>query len=377
MKLVAAAALAAAFCAGAFAGDIIVLTDGRTLGSPHPSDPPSAADFASSNVAVTDETMDGVVYRLTGVPTKQTAARAQVKAVLHDPATVPADLTNGLALIAGGQFDDGRAKLVAVARNAALPAWVQAEAAFRHAEAYATEGNAGAAERALAAFALERSRSRHALGAKRLRARLLLDLGREEDAKAEYESAAHVTGATDDEVLAARFLAAWAGARPALRSGDAAALAATAKTFDELRPRGAAQGALAARCQVAKAACDGATDALAAVVAGSEDAFVLAVGHTLLADAARRRAGAAKDRSLLEDAQERYLRVVLLYRDAEGAADFVAAAQFHAGEVFLLLAREDSDADAKTGARREWEDLVRRAPRSEWARKARAALAAL
>ena len=211
-----------------------------------------------------------------------------------------------------------------------------------------------------------------------MRARLLLDSGRDEDAKAEYEAAARAQGATEDEVLGARFMSAWTDARAALRSADAASLAAAAKTFADMRPHGGDRAALAARCEVAKAACNGAVDPIIAIVAASEDPFVLAVGHTVIADAQRRRAAETKDRGALEDAQERYLRVSLLYRDAEGAQDFVAAAQFHAGEMFLQLAADDvaSAAEAKSRARREWEELVRRTPRSEWAKKAKAALAA-
>jgi hypothetical protein len=379
VRLFAAAALAAALSGSALAGDVIRLADGRALGTPQAADPPTAADFAASNLTVLEENLDGVVYRLAGVPTRQTLARDKLKSVAHEPSSVPAELTEGNALVGKGKFDDGRAKLVAAARNAAVPAWAQAEAAFRHAESYATEGNAAAAERSLATFELERSRSRYVLDARRMRARLLLDAGRDEDAKAEYEAASRAQGATEDEVLDARFMSAWTDARGALRSADAAALAAAAKTFDEMRPHGGAHPALAARCDVAKAACTGAADPIVAVVAASEDPFVLAVGHTVLADAARRRGTEKKDKDALEDAQERYLRVSLLYRDAEGAQDFVAAAQFHAGEMFVQLAPEDAAgaAEARSRARREWEELVRRSPRGEWAKRAKSALATL
>jgi len=377
VRRLAALALAGALSGTAFAGDVIRLADGRALGTPQAADPPSAADFAASGLTVLEENLDGVAYRLAGVATRQTLTRDKVKSVAHDPSSVPAELTEGLALVGKGKFDDGRAKLVAVARNAAVPAWAQAEAAFRHAESYASEGNATSADRALATFELERSRSRFVLDARRMRARLLLDAGRDEDAKAEYDAASRAQGANEDEVLAARFMAAWTGARGALRGADAAERAAAAKTFDEMRPRGGAHPALTARCDVAKAACTGAADAIVAVVAASDDPFVLAVGHTVIADAARRRGAEKKDRAALEDAEERYLRAALLYRDAECAQDFVAAAQFHAGEMFVQLAPEDAAgaAEARSRARREWEDLVRRFPRGEWARKARAALA--
>jgi hypothetical protein len=378
MKRALAAASAAALCGSALAGDVIVLTDGRTLGVSPASDPPTATDFAASNLAVTEENLDGIVYRAAGVATKQTLPRAQVKRVFHDPATMPADLAEGLALIAAGRLDEARSKLASAARNSASPLWAQSEAAFRRAESYASEGALAAAERALASFAQDRSRSRWVLDARGLRARILLDLGRDEDAKAEYEAASRTQGATEDEALGARFLANWAAARGALRSGDTARAADAAKTFDAIRPQGTSRAALALRCDVAKAACGAAVEGLAARVAASGDPFVLAVGHTLLADAASRRGRQTNDRAAREEAQEGYLKVVLLYRDAEGALDFVAAAQFHAGELFIELAPADTPAAAlaKARARREWEDLVRRAPRSEWAKKARAALAA-
>ena len=371
--------IVAAFPCSALAGDLIVLTDGRAIGVQQPADPPTAADFAASNVTVTEENVDAVVYRMAGVPTRQMLPRAQIARVVHDPANVPSSLAAGLAALAEGRFDEGRAKLVDAARNSSSPAWAQAEAAFRRAESYATEGNAAAAERTLAAFAQERPRSRFVMDALRLRARLLLDLGRDEDAKAAYEAASRTQGAPEEETSHARFLGAWTAARGALRANDPERLSAAAKSFDELRPHGTTRPAMTARCDVAKAACTGATDGLAAIVAASEDPFVLAVGNTLLGDAARRRGLDKSDRAALEEAQERYLKVVVLYRDADGILDFAAAAQFRAGETFLDLAGTDpaAAADARTRARREWEDLVRRAPRTDWAKRAKTALAGL
>ena len=379
MRRALAAVLIATWPCAAFAGDIIVLTDGRAIGAQQPADPPSAADFGASNVTITEENVDAIVYRMAGVATRQVVQRAQVARVAHDPAAVPAALTAGLAAIGEGRFDEGRAKLVDAARSPSVPAWAQAEAAFRRAESYATEGNIASAERALATFAQDRPRSRFVLDAQRMRARLLLELGRDEDAKSAYDAASRTQGASEEEAATLRFLGAWAGARGALRAEDAERRAAAAKSFDELRPHGTSRPLLAARCDVAKAACTGSTDGLAAIVAASEDPFVLAVGNTLLADAARRRGLDKGDRAALEEAQERYLKVVLLYRDADGVFDFAAAAQFRAGEIFLDLAGTDPAAasDAKTRARREWEDLVRRAPRSEWAKRAKTALASL
>lgn len=379
MRRALVAALVAALCGSALAGDVILLTDGRTLGASQASDPPTAPEFASSNLSVTEENLDGIVYRVPGVATKQTLPRAQVKRVVHDPSSLPADLAEGLSLIAAGRFDTARSKLASAARNSASPLWAQSEAAFRRAESYATEGNLAAAERALAAFAQERPRSRFVIEARGMRARMLLDLGRDDDAKAEYEAASRTLGATEDESLGARFLATWAAARGALRSDDATRKAEAARTFDAIRPQGTSRAELALRCDVAKAACGASLESLAARVAASDDPFVLAVGNTLLADLAWRRGREKNDRAAREEAQERYLKVLLLHRDAEGAVDFVAAAQFHAGELFVELAPADTPgaAEAKARARREWEDLVRRAPRTEWAKKARAALAAM
>ena len=377
------ALLLAAMGAAAHAGDVIVLADGRTIGTPKAADPPEPADFAASNLTITDEQVDGVAYRLAGVPARQTLPRAQVRAVFHDPALVPADLTEGAALIGRGRFDEGRNRLSSVTRNSAAPPWSQCEAAYRRAESFAIAGDAEGAVRGLAAFAQERPKSRYVLDAKRLRARLLWDLGRDSEAKSEHESIAQVAGVSDDEALAARFLAAWIDARPALRSDDAKSAADAAKAFDEIAGKAAAGGPLAQRCAVARSAClaaqGRADESLAALVASSGDPFVLAVGNTLLADALRRRAGEKADRAVLEEAQERYLRVVLLYREADGASDFVAAAWFHAAELFMELKPPDEAgaAEARARARREWEDLARRYPRSEWGKRAKAAAAAL
>ena len=379
MKRFLAAAFVAAWPCAAFAGDLIVLTDGRVIGAQKPADPPTAADFAASNVTVTEENIDAIVYRTAGVAARQVVQRTQVARVAHDPATIPTSLKVGLAAIAEGRFDEGRAKLVDAARSSSAPSWAQAEAAFRRAESYATEGNIATAERALATFAQERPRSRYVMEALRLRARLLFELGRDEDAKGAYEMASRTQGASEDEASAARFLGVWAAARGALRANDPERLAAAAKSFDELRPHGTTRPAMIARCDVAKAACTGTTDGLAALVTSSEDPFVLAVGNTLLADAARKRGIEKGDRPALEEAQERYLKVVLLYRDADGVLDYASAAQFRAGETFLDLAGTDpaAAAEAKSRARREWEELVRRAPRTDWAKRAKTALAGL
>ncbi len=375
----AAVLVAAALCGQARAGDLVFLAEGRTLGAQHPSDPPTAADFAGSNVTVVEESLDGIGYRLTGVATRQTLARGLVKRVVHDPSTTPPDLAEGLALLAKGQIDPARTKLGVAAKNALSPPWAQSEAAFRLAESYAAQGDAASAERALGAFAQERPRSRLVPDAMRLRARQLVALGRDDDARAQCAALAGLLGATDDEALAAKFDMAWIDARAALQSGDAKRLAASAAAFDELRAKAAGRAAYLARCDVAKAACGGAADGLVELVAASDDPFVLAVGNVVVADALRRRAAEKPDRAALEEAQERYLRVLLMHADADGAADFVAAAQFHAGETFLQLAPDDAAgaAEAKARARREWDDLARRAPRSEWAKRARAAAAGL
>ena len=123
MRRIASAALVAALSAAALAGDVIRLADGHALGTPQAADPPTASDFAASTLTVVEENLDGVVYRLAGVATRQTLAREKVKSVAHDPSSVPAELSEGEALVAKGKFDEGRAKLVSVARNAGAPAW--------------------------------------------------------------------------------------------------------------------------------------------------------------------------------------------------------------------------------------------------------------
>jgi len=374
-----AALVAAALSADALAGDLIVLADGRTIGVQRASDPPGAADFAASNVTIVEETLDGVSYRLAGVPTRQTLSRKEVRRVVHDPAAIPADLAEGASLVGKRAFGEARAKFAAAAKDALAPAWSQAEAAFRLAESYATQGDATNGEKALAAFVQERPRSRFVPEAMRLRARLLVDLGRDDEAKAQHLAAAGILGATEDEALGAKFAAAWIDARAALRSGDAKRAAAAAAAFDELRQTAGGRAPLVSRCVVAIAACGGPTSGLADVVDASDDPFVLAVGHVLVADELRKRAAGKADRAAVESAQERYLKSALLYGDADGASDFVAAAQFHAGETFLELAPDDpaGAAEAKARARREWEDLARRFPKSDWAKRARAALTGL
>src|SRR6185436_19714979 len=137
-----------------------VLTDGRTVGVPRAADPPGPADFAASNVTVVEETIDSIVYRIASVPTKQSYPRVQVRDVIHDPSMAPPELADGMAFATRGQFDEARTKVQALSKNIAAPAWAQAEASFRFAESYAKQGDAAAAERALASFVAVRARSR-------------------------------------------------------------------------------------------------------------------------------------------------------------------------------------------------------------------------
>jgi hypothetical protein len=366
----------------AHAGDLVVLSDGRAVGAANAADPPVPADFAASNVTVLEENLTGVVYVQKDAPVHQTLPRAQVRAVLHDPATTPPDLAAARALVASGKLAEARTRWAKLADNIVAPAWARTEALFRRAESFFLADELEAAVRELGTFQQECSRSRFVLDAKRLRAQALAELGRAADARVEFGAAAGLPGVSDEERATLQFLAAWVDVAAALRAGDARA------AQDALRPVAALRSApdvqrtaVPARCDAVRAAVlvasgkdADAADAAGELVRTANDPFALAVANVVLGDVARRRGSRAD----LDEALERYLRTALVHRDAEGASEFVAAAGLRAGDLFLELGAKDGNAvEAAVRARREWEEVVRRFPRTDGAKRARAALAKL
>ena len=133
--LVVAASLALLLATPALAGDIIVLKSGRKYGNAKASDPPADGDFAESNITITEENLDKVVFKIDGVPTPQDVKFDDVDRVYHDPSSIPGGLSRGKRLLESGQFEDAYAVLDEVASDSRAPKWAQAEAAYRMGEA--------------------------------------------------------------------------------------------------------------------------------------------------------------------------------------------------------------------------------------------------
>lgn len=384
-RLRSAAAVAAAFVVAAavpaLAGDLIYTTDGKVTGYPRAGNPPSESDFEQSTIEVVEENLDKVVYRLEGVPTPQTIETARVRAIHHDPSSIPADLQKGRALLARDDYDGAREALEKVAASASEPGWARAEAAYHAAVSFAYAGDNGGAEAALSAFKNAFPKSRYVTQATEQRAKALLALDRVDDARGEFASAKKLPGAGEDVQIESDYWLAWIDEQVATRKGDAAGLATAQKAYEALinRLQGKSQyESMLRRCQAGRAACMIATgkaaDALKDLerLAGdTKDRRALAGIHTKLG-LATLRAAPAGDKAAQKRALQHYLRVVVLYGDEPGAEEDCAESMYSAGLLFRDL--KDTAPDYPSRARRELNEVVQRFPGSVWAQRAKEAL---
>jgi outer membrane protein assembly factor BamD (BamD/ComL family) len=376
----AALVTAAALAAPAFAGDIVINQQGKALGNPRAGNPPAAGDFAGSQWEIVDETLDGVTYRIPDVPQPQTLPASAVKAVYHDPETIPADLARGRAAAERGDWAGARDSLSRVAKDAEALPWAKAEAAFLAADSFVGEGNAQEGEKALAAFKAAFPKSKWITTATARRANALMALEKIDEAKAEYASLKKLPGVSEDVGIESDFWLVWIDEQVAARRNDQNGLNNALKGYEALMQKLSGKSqyeGLARRAQVGRASClillgkaAEAKTELEKLAKESKDPRVLASIYNKLGLATWRAAPA--DKTQLRQALFHYLRVVTLYSDEPGTDEDCAEAMFHAGELFREL--KDQGPDWLARARREWNDVIARYPGTEWSRRAKEAL---
>ena len=379
-RLAIAAAGAAFAAAPAVAGDIVINQQGNPSGNTKASVPPQAGDYAGSSWEILDWTLEGVTYRIEGVPQPQTLPAAQVRAVYFDPDTVPPALAKGRALSDRGDYPGARDAFAGVQKDSEALPWAKSEAAFRSADSYVDEGNAAEAEKALAGFKSSFPKSHWVTTATSRRASALMALERIDDAKTEYASLKKLPGVPEDVAAESDYYLVWIDEQVAARRSDAAALQKVIRAYEDLIQKYSGKSqydTLARRCQVGRASCliqtgkaDEAKDVLEKMAKEAKEPRVLAAIYNKLGTATWH--SAKTDKAQMRQALFHYLRVVTLYGDAPGAEDDCAEAMFHAGELFKELREPGNDWAAR--ARREWNDVVARFPGTDWARKAKEAI---
>lgn len=366
-----------ALSAPALAGDLIFTQDGKCTGNPKASFPPAEGDFAASTIEIVEENVDKVSYRLEGIATLQSLDTSKVKALYHDPDSVPLELKKGKQALDRDDFAAAREAFAKVTS----PLWAKAEADWLAASSFLAEGNPGEAEQALAAFKAEHANSRFVPKATEARARALLQLNRVGDAKGEFTSLKSAKGIGEDAALEADYWLAWIDEQVAAAKNDAAGIGAAQRAYEALVTKlsGKTQyESLLRRCQVGRAACliasgkaQDAKDALEKLAGETKDARALAGIYNKLGMATLRSATAG-DRAAQKKALLHYLRVVVLYADEPGAEEDCAEAMYQAG--FLFRELKDVAPDYVQRAVREWREVMARYPGSVWATRAKEAL---
>lgn len=373
--------VALALVAPALAGDIVINQQGKPLGNPKAAVPPGSGDYAGSSWEVTDETLDGVTYRIEGVAQSQTLPASSVKMVYHDPETVPPALTAGRQLMERGDFAAARDQLGRVAKDAEALPWAKQEAAYLAAESYLDEGNAPEAEKQLAGFKSAFPKSKWVTSATAARARALLALDKIEDAKSEFASLKKLPGVPEEIGVEADYSVVRIDYAVAVNKGDQAGLANAQKGFEALlqKTSGKSQFERTSRlAQIGRAACmtylgkpADAKAELEKAIKDVKDARVLAAAYNALGTATWR--AAAADKAQMRAALFHYMRVVVLYSEEPGTDEDAAEAGYHAGELFREL--KDTAPDYPARARREWAEVASKYPGTTWALRSREAMA--
>jgi TolA-binding protein len=175
--LVVAASLAMLLASPALAGDIIVQKSGRMIGNSKASNPPADGDYAGSNITITEENLEKIVFKIDGVPTPQDVKASDVGEIFHDPDNTPGQLTRGQRLLESGQFEDAYASFESVAGDSRAPKWAQAEAAYRMGEAIWYAGALTDAAKTFDSFLAKWTKSRYVPAATKANARIKLASG--------------------------------------------------------------------------------------------------------------------------------------------------------------------------------------------------------
>ncbi len=392
-RLVLGAALALAVASPAFAGDIVFGKGNKKWGNPRANQPPAADDYDGSEFEIVEELLDKITYRIAGVATLQELPSADVVAIFHDPSTIPGGLDRGRRLVENGQADEAVEALAQVAGDARAPKWAQVEAAYRHGDALWAAGQNAKAAEALKAFLAKHANSRYVPDATRALAAVQLETGDVAAARETLNALKSMRGISESEKADVEYRLVVIDEQLARKSGDKAALEKVLKGYDTVLGlvRGKKEMAtVEGLCTVGRASClvglarhAEAQPILEKIVAEAQDNAVRAAAHTLLGRSLVEQSAAEQNTTRYPEALLHFLRVVTLYSDASGVDDYVAESLFRAGQMFSELAPQNPKTEEEKAARsqgrsrakREWADCDRRFPRSEWAKRARTALA--
>ncbi len=374
------------------AGDIILLKSGRKLGNAKASIPPADGDYAGSNITVTEENLDKIVFRIDNVPTPQDTKAADVAEIFHDPSSTPGDLIRGQRLLGNSQFEDAYSVLEGVAKDKRAPKWAQAEAGFRMGEAMWGAGALADAAKAFDAFLAQWNNSKYVPDATKANARIKLASGDVKGARTAFLSLKKLAGLPAAEKLEVDYWITWIDEQVASQAKDKSGLEKALKGYktlttslkgrtgvDELRGK-ALLGS--ASCIVALGRYAEAQQITSKLVASSDDPLTRAGAYTLLGRAIILESAGNADAAKNKEALLHFLKVVTLYGNTPGAEDWMAEALYRAGMMFDELrppsAKTDEDKAASRMGRmravREWRECVARFPRSSWAQKAKAKL---
>ena len=383
--------IALLLAAPALAGDVIVQKGGRTYGGTF-SVPPTDKDFADCPVTVVEENLDKVVVQLAGVATPQSIKASEVVATYHDPALTPAGLLLGRKQLEGGQYEDAMTSFQQAAGDSRAQKWAQAEAAYSVGVCLWQGGDLDDAAKAFDGFLQAWKQSKHVPAATQANARIKLQKGDVEGARAAFASLKSMKDLPEAEAIEVDFWITWIDEQVAVQKNDKPGLEKTLKGYEALgralKPRKELQD-LYGKCQVGAISCmlalgrhaEGLTEATK-LVEENKAPFVRAGGHTLLGRAIVLQNASTNDKAKYKEALLHFLKVITLYGNEPGADEWMAESLFRAGELFNELrptqANTDEEkekaADARRRARREWQECVQRFPRSQWAAKARRSL---
>jgi len=391
-RFIVAATLALLLVTPALAGDIIVLKSGRKYGNAKASNPPVDGDYAGSNITITEENLDKVVFKIDGVPTPQDVKAGDVDEVYHDPSTTPTGLLRGKRLLESGQFEDAYAILESVSDDSSAPKWARAEASYRMGEATWYAGALTDAAKTFDAFLSKWSKSKYVPGATKANARIKLANGDVKGARTAFLSLKKLPGLPDIEKLEVDYWITWIDEQVAAQANDKSGLEKALKGYqtlaislkgrkgmEDLRGKGLVG---AASCIVSLGRFAEAQEITSKLVKSNDDPLVRAGAYTLLGRAIVMESAGTSNAAKNKEALLHFLKVITLYGNTPGAEEWMAESLYRAGTMFDELrpaqtsTPEDKDAArmARMRAVREWRECVQRFPRSGWAKKAQVKL---
>ena len=391
-RLAVIAGLALLLAAPAFAGDIIVLKSGRMIGNAKSNVPPTDEDYAGSNITIVEENLDKVLFKIDGVPTPQDMKSGDVAVTYHDPSLTPVNLTRGKRLQGSAQYEDAFEYLEQAASDSVAPKWAQAEAAYRAGEVLWQAGALDDAAKAFDAFLSNWKTSKYVPAATQANARIKLERGDVDGARAAFAALKKMAGLPEAEALEIDYWINWIDEQVAVNKNDKAGLDKALKGYENLaRALKSKDGMedLHGKCEVGAISCmlglgkyAEAEAAATKLVEDNAAPLVRAGAHTLLGRAIVLQNTGSNDKSKYKTALLHFLKVVTLYGNEPGAGEYMAESLYRSGELFNELRPAQSKTDeekaavsmARLRARREWQECAQRFPRSPWGIKARSSL---